>query len=141
MWSFIAMLALGGLVTKSCTTFMTPRTVARQAPLYRIFQAWILEWVTISFSRGSSQSRDGTGSPALQADFLPTELPGKPKCENLGDTKSSIKQHFRNSHLWCYKSMYGTRSTQSVSPVDFNQTDYEKFTDMVFEFILQLVLF
>ena len=33
--------------------FMTPRTVARQPP-HGISQARILEWVAISFSRGSS---------------------------------------------------------------------------------------
>ena len=50
------------------------------------FQARILEWVAISFSRGSSPHRDfphpGTElvspvSPALHADSLATELPGK----------------------------------------------------------------
>ena len=142
MWSFIAVLAPGGLVTKSCPTFMTPRTVARQAPLSIGFSKHEY-WSGLPFPFPEDLPNPGMepGSPALQADFLPTELPGKPKCENLGDTKSSIKQHFPNSHLWCYKSMYGTRSTQSVNPVDFNQTDYEKFTDMVFDFILQLVFF
>ena len=38
-----------------------------------ILQARILERVAISFSRGSSPSRDQTGSPALQADFLPSD--------------------------------------------------------------------
>ena len=110
--------------------------------VHRIFQAWILEWVAISFSRGSSQSRDQTWvSCTAGIFFLPTELPGKPKCEHLRDTKSSIKRHFPNSQLSCYKSIYGTRSIQSVRPVGFNQTDYEKFTDMVFDFILQLVFF
>ena len=41
--------------------FETPCTVAYQAPLStRILQAKILEWVAISFSRGSSQPRDRT---------------------------------------------------------------------------------
>ena len=39
-----------------------------------ILQARILEWVAISFSRGSSQPR----SPALQVDSLPNEPHGKP---------------------------------------------------------------
>ena len=39
-----------------------------------ILQARILEWVAMPFSRGSSQPR----SPAVQADSLPSELPGKP---------------------------------------------------------------
>ena len=42
--------------------FVTPWTVARQAPLSRgILQARILEWVAMSSSRGSSQPRDQTG--------------------------------------------------------------------------------
>ena len=56
--------------------FATPCTVACQAP-HVISQARILEWVAIPFSRGSSQCRDRTGSPALQADSLPSEPPGK----------------------------------------------------------------
>ena len=41
--------------------FVTPWTVARQAPLsVGILQAKILEWVAMPFSRGSSQPRDWT---------------------------------------------------------------------------------
>ena len=43
-----------------------------------ILQARIVEWVAFPFSRGSSQLRDQTPVSALQADTLPTELPGKP---------------------------------------------------------------
>ena len=42
--------------------------------VHGIFQAQILEWVAIPFSRGSSQPR----SPALHADSLLSEPPGKP---------------------------------------------------------------
>ena len=38
--------------------------------VHGIFQARILEWVAISYSRGSSQPRDEPGSPALQEDSL-----------------------------------------------------------------------
>ena len=70
---------IDGLVAKLCPTLETPWTVARQAPLsIGLFQARILEWVAISFSRGSSQPRDQTRVSALQADPLPTELPGRP---------------------------------------------------------------
>ena len=54
--------------------FVSPWTVACQASVYGVLQVGILEWVAIPFSRGSS-------SPALQADSLPSEPPGKPETE------------------------------------------------------------
>ena len=46
-------------VTQSCPTLVTPWTVAHQAPQFRGFvQERILEWVAISFFRGSSRPRD-----------------------------------------------------------------------------------
>ena len=45
-----------------------------------IFQVRVLEWIVVSFSRGFSRPRDRTGSPALQADALPSEPRGKPLC-------------------------------------------------------------
>jgi len=41
-----------------------------QAPLSMVLQARILEWVVITFSRGSSDPGIESGSPALQADSL-----------------------------------------------------------------------
>ena len=46
--------------------------------VHGILQARILEWVAFSFSRASSQSRDRTRSPTLQANSLPAEPSGKP---------------------------------------------------------------
>ena len=43
-----------------------------------ILQARILEWIAMPSSSGSSQSRDGTWSPALQADSSLSEPPGSP---------------------------------------------------------------
>ena len=48
---FIHALGGGGLVAKSCLTLVTLWTVAYQDPWDS--QARILEWVAISFSRGS----------------------------------------------------------------------------------------
>ena len=45
--------------------------------VHGVLQARILEWVAIPFCRGSSQPRDEPGSPALQADSLPSEPLGK----------------------------------------------------------------
>ena len=47
--------------------------------VHEILQARILEWIAFPFSRGSSQPREWTRSPALQVDSLPAELQGKPK--------------------------------------------------------------
>ena len=55
--------------------------------VHRILQARILEWVAISFSRGSSGPRDRTWSSALHADSLLFESPGKPH-ESLGSRLS-----------------------------------------------------
>ena len=61
------------LVTQLCWLFVTPWTVACLAPLYMgILQPRILEYAAIPVSRGISWPRDWTGSPALQADSLPT---------------------------------------------------------------------
>ena len=48
--------------------------------VHRISQARILEWVAISFSRGSSQPRDRTStscSSCIAGRFFTTEPPGK----------------------------------------------------------------
>ena len=52
-----------------------------------ILQARILECVAVSFSRGSSQPRIEPRSPALQADVLTSEPPGKPGVQMLNATK------------------------------------------------------
>jgi len=45
--------------------------------LHGILQARILEWIAMLSSRGSSNPGIEPGSPALQADALPPEPPGK----------------------------------------------------------------
>ena len=47
--------------TQLCPTLCDPMDYSLQGySVYWIFQARVLEWVAISFSRGSSQSRDQT---------------------------------------------------------------------------------
>ena len=53
------------LVAKSCSTLATPWTVACQAPVHRILQARILEWVAIYFSRDLPNPGIEPGSPVL----------------------------------------------------------------------------
>ena len=46
--------------------------------VHGIFQAKTLEWIAISFSRGSSRPRDWTQVSYISGDSLPAETPGKP---------------------------------------------------------------
>ena len=48
--------------------FLTPRTVAHQ--VHGILHSSMLEWVAISFSRESSQSRDQTQEPSIVGGFF-----------------------------------------------------------------------
>ena len=63
-------------VAQSCLTLCDPM----DCMVHGILQARILEWVTVPFSRGSSQPR----SPTVQEDSSPAEPPGKPKNTGVG---------------------------------------------------------
>ena len=67
-------------VAQLCLTLWDPTDYT----VHRILQARVLEWGAFPFSRGSSQPRDWTQFPALQADSLPAEPPGKPKNTEMG---------------------------------------------------------
>ena len=75
-WAEQRLLFGSGLVAKSCPNLNDPRDCSLPgSSVHRILQARILEWVAISFSRGSSQPKNWTQiPPALQADSLSTEL-------------------------------------------------------------------
>ena len=47
--------------------------------VHGIFQARVLEWVAISFSRGSSRPRDPTHVSCIARGFFTTDPPGKPR--------------------------------------------------------------
>ena len=60
------------LVTRSCPTVWTPCAIACQASLHGILQARILSGLPLCFP----EDLPNPGSPALQADSLPSELKG-----------------------------------------------------------------
>ncbi|CAM9505352.1 unnamed protein product [Rangifer tarandus platyrhynchus] len=71
-------------VSQSCPNFATPWIIYSPpgSSVHGIFQVRILEWVAISYSRGSSQPKNGNlslVSPALAGGFSITAQPGKPK--------------------------------------------------------------
>ena len=67
-------------VALSCPTLCNPMDYT----VHEILQAKILEWVTVSFFRGSSQPSNQNWDPPLQEDSLPAESPGKPKYTGVG---------------------------------------------------------
>ena len=89
---------------------MTLRTIVHQALLPR--QEYLLEWVAISSSRGSSQPRDQTyGScctSCIAGGFLPAESPGKSTClcccQVASVVSDSVRPHRRQPtrfpHPW-----------------------------------------
>ena len=75
MWELILMKVK---VTQSCPTLCDPMDCSPLgSSVHGILQARTLEWVVISFSRGSSwtEPRIEPESPTWQADFLPSEPP------------------------------------------------------------------
>ena len=67
-------------VAQWCLTLCDPMNYSLPgSSVCGIFQARILEWVAVAFSRESSQPRNQTGSPALQhcRQTLPSEPPGR----------------------------------------------------------------
>ena len=59
--------------------------------VHGISQARILEWVAISFSRGSSQPRAEPMSPVSAGGFFTTEAPGKPINNETHSSKVMLK--------------------------------------------------
>ena len=67
------------LVTQSCPTLCDSMDCTLScSSVHGILQARVLEWVAMSFSRGSSWLGFEPRSPTLQADSLPAEAQGKP---------------------------------------------------------------
>ena len=95
---------------------LTQWTVAYQAPLsIGILQARILEWVVLPSSRGSSQPR----YPALQADSLPSKLPGKWRileCVAYSFSKGS------NWHLLCCRQILYQLNYQGSPAMQYTLT-------------------
>ena len=73
------------ILAQSCPTLGDPMDYSSPgSSVHGILQARILQWAAMPSSKGSSQPRNRTRSPALQADSLPSEPPGKPKNTGVG---------------------------------------------------------
>ena len=64
----------GGFVTKSCPTLVTTWIISSQvSSVSGISQARILEWVAISFAKGSSWPKNETYVSCIASEFFTTE--------------------------------------------------------------------
>ena len=80
------------LVTQSSPTLCDPLDYSPPgSSVHGILQARILEWVAISFSKGSSWPGIKPGSPTSQADSLPSDPPGKLSMGEIALSKKKKK--------------------------------------------------
>ena len=75
------------LVAKLCLTLLDSVDCWLPGSSVHGILARILEWVAISFSRGSSQARDGTHTSCMAGGFFTTEPPGKHRMERMDNRK------------------------------------------------------
>ena len=85
--------------------FVTPWTVAYQAPQPVEFSRQEY-WSGLSFPSPGDLPDPGIEprSPALQADALPSQPPGKPRCENW-IIKKAEHQRTDAFKLWCWSRL------------------------------------
>ena len=116
------------VAAQSCPTLCDPMDYSPPASsVHGIFQARILEWFAVSFSRVSSQPRDWTQVSYTAGRFLLTESPGKPKvtqscltvCDPMGYSPPGASIHRnspgKNTGVCCY-ALQGIFPTQGLNP-------------------------
>ena len=95
--------------------FASPYTV------HGILQVKILEWVAYPFSRRSSWPKNELGSPALQADSLPTELSRKPRNQSLIDFNLILR-------LFIFIVKYMVEDTTSIAFSSYQEIQSYPYT-------------
>ena len=125
------------LVAQSCLTLCDPMDHSYQGPLSMgILKARTLEWVAMLSPRGSSQQRDETRSPTLQADSLPSEPPGKPKNTGVGSLSllqgNFWTQELSQGLLHCRWILYQLSypGSPTVSLLDFKNPINQHFLNL-----------
>ena len=112
LWSFCSGPCSIAKLFQSCLTLCNPMDCNPPgSSVHGIFQARILEWAAISFSKGSSWGRDWTCmsySPALAGAFFTTSALFRPEwCKKSFDTwvanarRLCVSNLWKNSHTQC----------------------------------------
>ena len=80
---------------QSCPTLCDPMNCSLPgSSVQQIFQARILEWFAIPSPGDLPDPGIQPGSPALQGDSLPAELPGKPYRGHIGESNGLAVENF-----------------------------------------------
>ena len=122
------------LVIQLCPTLCDPMDCSPPgSSVHGILQVRILEWIALPSSRGSSQPRGRTRSPALQADSLSSEPPGKPMNATVGNL-SFLQGIFltwesNRGLLHCRRILY--QLSCQGSPTFFNLTHIELWFPLI----------
>ena len=105
-----------------CPTLCDPMDCSPPGPSgHGISQARMLEWIAISFSRGSSWLRDQTCISCIAGEFFTTEPPGKPTTVYL---KLKIKVKVKLlSHVWLFVTPW-TVAYQAPPSMGFSRQEY-----------------
>ena len=103
------MTCCGCLVTKSCPTLCDPMDPS----VHGIFQAGILEWVAISFSRRCFQPRDQTHVSCIAGGFFTAEPPGKPAHKIWFNQIKKKKSSLHSGSLSAVPGLAHSRSSTS----------------------------
>ena len=87
-------LCLCMLVTQSCPTLCDPMDCSPPgSSVHEVFQARILEWIAISFSRGSSGPRDWTQVSYIAGGFFTTAKMAYAAAKSLQLCLDSVRPH------------------------------------------------
>ena len=101
MFNNYVSLVASGLVAKSCPTLLGLLDCSPPgSSVHGISQARILEWITISFSRGSSPLRDWTPVSCIAGGSLPTEPPGNPYTKSNSEIPNWTRRKMIYSEKW-----------------------------------------
>ena len=105
--------------TQLCLTLCDPMIYSPpDSFVHEIFQARVLEWVAISYSRGSSQPRDRTCISCIAGRFFTAEPSGKPIRKQLHVNLRILLQPMEFSRLeyWSGSILQGIFPTQGSNP-------------------------
>ena len=116
---FLSCVCVCVLVAQLCPTLCDPMDCNPPgSSVHEIFQARILEWVAISFSRGSSQPRDRTRVSCIAGRFFTTEPQGKPilgkPLHYLIVAIQCQKQEVRSLLPWRFSSSVGETENKQI---------------------------